>query len=488
MWLWIVLLALSAVAFALRVRGLHQDLFADELFTFDDVYGRGVAGVVERVRDGYEDSPPLFFLLAWATAKLGDPTIWIRVPSVVLGTALVPLVYVLGTRTLGRAAGIAAAGIVAVSPFTVFYGGEARAYASLMFFSALSTVALLRALETRSGRWWLAYAACVCAIFYTHYTGVFVVLTQAAWALWFFPESRRRVVLANLVAVVFYGPWLVTELTNAPTYTRIPALSPRYLLTTLAETVPGHPLERPQELPGSGLLALFLTTLGVAAALLAWRTLRSRPKPATMSPELVLLVLLGVATPCGMVAFSLGEHNILFARGLSASVPAAVILIGFVLARPPPALAVVLTGIAVGVLLVGTSRSLRDPPRDTGFREVAQYIDSHREAHDAVAYVSLYYDPPHPLAGFLTAYLKGERMPVRELNVNDEATWRFAAHGGRVFLVLQPIVVFGRPLRLEEHAGPANCFALESKRVISRSPPLLLGIYGVPKRHRPCFS
>jgi mannosyltransferase len=476
----VALLLLCAVALALRVEGLEQDLFGDELFTFDDVYGRSARGVVEWVRDGYEDNPPLFFLLAWAAGKLGDPTIWIRLPSVVLGTALVPLVYVLGARTVGRSAGIVGAAIAAISPFTVFYGGEARAYASLMFFSALSTVVLLRAVESPRRRWWLAYAACVCAVLYTHYTGAFVVLTQAVWAAWLYPERRLALTLANVGALVVYAPWMVTELTKDPTYTRLPDLSLRYALTTVAQTLPGHPLERPRDLPGRVLLALFIATLAIAAALAA-RARRGdsgRPRPG---PRVLLLVALAAVTPCAIAILSLREHSILLPRSLSASVPAAVVLIGFLLTACRPRVAAVLTAAVLAVLAVGTVRALRDPPRDTGFREVADYIQAHRAPGDAVVYESLYHHPPHPLAGFVSAYLEDDGILVRDIGVNDIPAWRHAAAGdGRVFFVLQPIVVFGRPLELESRAGPGRCFALERSREVSQSPPLLLGVYSLP--------
>ena len=42
-----------------------------------------------------EATPPLYFLLAWLSAHLGDSLNWIRLPSFALGVATIPLVYVL---------------------------------------------------------------------------------------------------------------------------------------------------------------------------------------------------------------------------------------------------------------------------------------------------------------------------------------------------------------------------------------------------------
>ena len=111
-----------------------------------------------------ESTPPLHFVLAWATAKIGDPTIWVRVPSLVLGNATVPLVYLLGARTLGRSAGIVGAALIAIAPFAIFYGVEDRAYAALGFFATLSTLTLLEATRTGERRWWIAFALASAAV------------------------------------------------------------------------------------------------------------------------------------------------------------------------------------------------------------------------------------------------------------------------------------------------------------------------------------
>jgi hypothetical protein len=190
-------------------------------------------------------------------------------------------------------------------------------------------------------------------------------------------------------------------------------------------------------------------------------------------------MLLAVATPVGMIILSSGAHNVLLPRSLSASLPAAVLLVAVVLSAPRAPVGAILIGVSLMILAVSTVRSLRDPPRDNGFRQAADYIEARSGPADGVVYASLYHHPPHPLAAFLGSYLSDDAIPVGDLDLNDRPAWRRAAHGGRVFLVLQPIVVFGQPLDLERRAGPGRCFGLRQRKVISRSPPLLLGVYTV---------
>ena len=112
--------ALTVVAFVLRFAQVHQSIVGDEVGTYRDIFGRSFGAVLNTVHTGDENSPPLYLLLAWASAKLGDPTVWIRLPSAVLGTATVPVVYAIGRETVGRIGGLIAAGVMAMAPFSMW--------------------------------------------------------------------------------------------------------------------------------------------------------------------------------------------------------------------------------------------------------------------------------------------------------------------------------------------------------------------------------
>ena len=85
--------------------GFHESLFADEIYSYRIVANYGFLDVVREVHDT-AITPPLHYLLAHGAVEFGDDATWIRMPSIVLGAATVPLVYLLGTRTVGRTAGL----------------------------------------------------------------------------------------------------------------------------------------------------------------------------------------------------------------------------------------------------------------------------------------------------------------------------------------------------------------------------------------------
>src|ERR1700759_3722294 len=192
-----IIAALTLATFLLRLSQMHQSLFGDEVWTYQDIPGRGLLGVIRNVHTGAENSPPLFFVLAWLSAKLGDPSIWIRVPSLVLGTLTIPLIYALGRETVGRVPGLVAAAVVGASPFSVYYGIEARPYATMAFFVALSTWALVRAVRSGAVGWWGLYAVAAAGAVSSHYTSVFVLAVQGAWGLWASRPRLRMPLAAN---------------------------------------------------------------------------------------------------------------------------------------------------------------------------------------------------------------------------------------------------------------------------------------------------
>src|SRR6266536_2507679 len=183
--------ALTLLALLLRVLAARQSLAGDELFTLEIADRPTLGDVIHGVSGPLEITPPGFFVVAWAFAKLGDPTYWLKAPSVIAGTLTVPVTYAIGKRTVGRAAGLIGAALLAVSPYAVFYGSEARAYALTGLLVAVATLLLLVALERDRWPWWVAFGASLAAAMYAHYVAAFPLLALVAWALWYHRDRWR---------------------------------------------------------------------------------------------------------------------------------------------------------------------------------------------------------------------------------------------------------------------------------------------------------
>ena len=121
---------------------------------------------------------PLHFLLAWAVAHLGLGLTGLRTLSALFAVASLPVIALLAARLAGRVPALFATAIVASSWTFLFHGVYGRMYSLFLLTSALSFLALLRALERGGRRAWTLWAS----------QAVFVVvarrdrLREALWA------------------------------------------------------------------------------------------------------------------------------------------------------------------------------------------------------------------------------------------------------------------------------------------------------------------
>jgi hypothetical protein len=157
-----------------------------------------------------ESTPPLYYALAWLWSRVfGSGEVGLRSLSALAGTASIAVVY-LGARALPlpRRPGLIAAAIVAVNPVLIWFSQDARAYALVFLFTALSFLFYARARRSGSRRdlgWWAAASSLALL---THYFAAFVIVPEAVLLLTprFLPPSgnkgdlgggaRRRVIVA----------------------------------------------------------------------------------------------------------------------------------------------------------------------------------------------------------------------------------------------------------------------------------------------------
>ncbi|HEX8052168.1 MAG TPA: glycosyltransferase family 39 protein, partial [Thermoleophilaceae bacterium] len=240
----LALLGIVLVGIAVRVAICDQSLFGDELFTSYVTEPDGLGGVLDRVRE-IESNPPLFSVLAWGGAQLGDPEVWIRLPSMLAGIALIPLIGALGTLIGDSRTGLTAAALVALSPFSTFFATEARAYATMTFLVALTTLALLCALSGRGRWWWAVFVVAAVAALYTHYTTAFPLGVQAVWALWQHRGQARALLFTHGLAVLLFLPWipLIRENEAEQAIGGAFDLTPGSALSAMLRLVFGHAIE-----------------------------------------------------------------------------------------------------------------------------------------------------------------------------------------------------------------------------------------------------
>ena len=458
---------LTVFTLVLRFSQIHQSLYGDETFTYSDIFGKSLGAVLTNVHTGGENSPPLFFLLAWATAKLGDPTVWIRLPSIVLGAATVPLIYLIARETVGRGAGVIAGAAVALSPFSFYYGVEARPYASMAFFVAVSTYALLRAVRHGGAWWWVLYVVAAAAAAYSHYTCIFVLIVQGVWSLWACRDRIWPPLISAIVAGLLYLPWLPhLRGKELGVISRLEPLTAHNVLIDLMRPIAGYPYAPLSAIPtylGLGLV-IACAVIGLGACVLRARRTGVLRRIDSWPPHFWLLVALALATPVGMLIYSEAATDLWLARGLYASMPAAALMLGALLeAIPRPgsavAVVVVLATLAVGAFRAG-STSWRRPP----LRSVAAYLDRVAPPRDPVAIKSF---------GGLSIVEELDR-PHRAATL--ATVWRATPSGGDAYVVIDDLVA--RHLRISPvPRAPAGFSLVAHRHFLSAILPLDVSVY-----------
>ena len=119
----------------------------------------------------HDNFPPLYHWavsLVFAIAKTDQAARWF---SLVCGVATIPLIALLGRRLGGYAAGIAAAGLLAISANHVLMSQLGRAYAPLILLATVTILLAWRLREHDSWRDWAAFVVAAWMLVATHYFG-----------------------------------------------------------------------------------------------------------------------------------------------------------------------------------------------------------------------------------------------------------------------------------------------------------------------------
>jgi uncharacterized membrane protein len=106
----------------------------------------------------HNDPNMLFYdLLLHAWKGFGTSATALRSLSVVFFVAAAVMVYILARHLFCLGVGLTSGLLMGVSTFGVTYAQTARSYALLLFLSVAASYLFIRAIESESKWWWIAY-------------------------------------------------------------------------------------------------------------------------------------------------------------------------------------------------------------------------------------------------------------------------------------------------------------------------------------------
>jgi 4-amino-4-deoxy-L-arabinose transferase-like glycosyltransferase len=151
----IALLALVLLGLGLRLYHIgNHGLFVDEIYSV--LVAKGI-GDPELIR--FDSARPFYFLLLKGWLSVSSDETWMRLFSVVFGTANIILIYLLGKVLAGRKVGLAAALLTALSPMEIHYSQQVRMYTLGTFLALSGSLAVFKAFATEKKPYVLIWTA-----------------------------------------------------------------------------------------------------------------------------------------------------------------------------------------------------------------------------------------------------------------------------------------------------------------------------------------
>ena len=161
--------------------------------------GRDSLGGLWSTVTGDRGGAPLHFVVAWVIEHLGGGLTALRLASVLFAVASIPVTAALSARLAGRRVALVATALASASWLLLFHGIYGRMYSLFLLTSALSYLALLRAVDRGSAARWALWGLAALAAIATHPYGALVLASQAIFVL---ARVRTRSALWALGAVV----------------------------------------------------------------------------------------------------------------------------------------------------------------------------------------------------------------------------------------------------------------------------------------------
>jgi 4-amino-4-deoxy-L-arabinose transferase-like glycosyltransferase len=344
---WIVA-GLTALAAALRFATLGvQSYHHDEVVTASRVLGGSFGHAMNAVWYS-ESTPPVYYALAWAWSQLvGTGEYGLRAVSAIAGVLTVPVAYRIGLELRSRRAGLWAAALVAVNPMMLWYSQEARAYALVALFGALSLLYWVRAERSGARRdlvWWAVWSGLALA---THYFVAFPILAEAVMLL----RRRGRGSLVGMAILAAFAIAVAPVAIHQTSLEHADWIGNFSLGHRLAETAAtfvtgetGDIIARPER----SWIAYAPLALSLAALALLLGRGEEPERRAAGRPLLLVAAAIGIPVALALVAAS---KDFVLARNLIPALVPLLVAIGIAVASPGrPRL-----GAAIGALLVAYS-------------------------------------------------------------------------------------------------------------------------------------
>jgi len=219
----IILIILAAVA--LRLPGIDKSFQGDEFFSVMDA--RQFSAIPDALMS--DTHPPLYFYALHLWMKAGQSEAFLRILSIIAGTGVCVLAYLIGSTSFGKTAGIVSALIVTVSPVMVWSSQYVRTYSMACFFTVMSVYMLVLFLKSggRGRVKWVAFVISSAAAIYTFYFSALIIIAENIYIFIFMRRERyfiKNWIISQIAILALYVPWMPFFLYQMSSYVAHPQM------------------------------------------------------------------------------------------------------------------------------------------------------------------------------------------------------------------------------------------------------------------------
>jgi mannosyltransferase len=198
--------------------------------------------------------PPGYYLMAKPWIEIfGNSEFSVRFLSLIFSVGIIYFVFKIIADIWNEKAGFWASMFVALSPFMVRFGQEARMYGVVAFFTTLATYYFVRMVKEKNLKYLYFYVPAMLIAMYTQYYAFFVIIshwiilsiyTKGFWKFNWKQSIKEKVGVfsknwwvANILLLVGYAPWFPIA------YSQVTRISGDYWIKPewiTARTIPGN--------------------------------------------------------------------------------------------------------------------------------------------------------------------------------------------------------------------------------------------------------
>lgn len=261
----------------LRLLPLNTGLDADEAVTVYLANSPNPIELINRIK-AFEFAPPLYFaLMSFWVHCFGDAALVMAIPSMVLGAALIPCVYLLARELFEREdIALTSAFFASISPLAVVYSREARSSALIAVMAALTFYFFVRCLKATRRPRLLVLGVSTAFMLYSNYAALVLVmlmgLNSLAYTMFPFKSivfKHERIIGTLTFALLAFLPWMPILIDQQPfgsfPYEKDASSNLFFILTSnLAAALP---------IPWNAAFTILFFTLPIVAVMALWKAL-----------------------------------------------------------------------------------------------------------------------------------------------------------------------------------------------------------------------